>query len=237
MSQTFTLKGYTSELTAYFYPPIKLSEKYEYSLALIGFYTYNSIPNIEDGLNKFHYVENGVKKAITIPTGAYEIEDIENYLHSHIEKDVEKAKKLLTLTPNNNTLKCEILSAFEIDFTPTDSIGRILGYTNKKLAANKLHESDLPVNILKVTTIRTECNIIRGSYYNSNSSHTLYEFSPTADPGCSINIEPQNLIFLPLNTNTIDTLSLRIVDQNSELINFRGEEIVVRLELRKKLWD
>lgn len=52
MSQTFTLTGRTSELSTYFYPPIKLDPKYEYAIALVGFHTYNSIPNIEEGANK-----------------------------------------------------------------------------------------------------------------------------------------------------------------------------------------
>lgn len=244
MSQTFTLVGRTSELTSYFYPPIKLNPDYEYAIALVGFYTYNTIPNVDDGIsNKFHYSDGGKSgKVITIPTGAYEITDIEKYLQDQLlaahpptgtaDKD-EWREKLLSLKANSNTLKCEICSVFNIDFTHSDSVGNILGYSPRYLPSNQKYESDLAVDIIKVTTIRIECNIIKGSYYNSKHSHTLYEFAPSADPGYNIDIEPRNLIFLPVNTSIIDNISLRILDQNSSLINFRGEEIVVRLELKK----
>lgn len=231
MSQTFTLTGRTSELSTYFYPPIKLDPKYEYAIALVGFHTYNSIPNIEEGANKLYYIKNdGTHHVLIIPTGSYEVNDLEKYIQSQLNSIDQN---VFTLKPNNNTLKCELKSAYDIDFSHKDSIGQILGFSNKKLRANIKHESDLPVNIIKVSTIRVECNIIRGSYYNSCASHTLYEFAPTVDPGYSINIEPRNLIFLPINTTTIDNISLRILDQNSQLVNFRGEEIIARLELKK----
>lgn len=241
MSLTFTLTARTSELSSYFYPPIKLDPKYEYAVALVGFYTYNTIPNVDEGVsNKFHYSTGQHNDILTIPTGSYEITDIEKYIQNKLLSvapatvNIDDAReKLLYLKANNNTLKCEIKSMYDIDFTPNDSIGSILGYSKRKLPANQLHESDLAVEIIKVSTIRIECNIIKGSHYNSQSSHTLYEFAPTADPGYNISIEPKNLIFLPVNTTTIDNITLRVLDQNSNLVNFRGEEIIVRLELKK----
>ena len=86
MSQTFTVTGTSSLLTVDFSPPIMLNTAKSYSLALIGMYTYNTIPNIEDGVNnKFYYYKNDPKaipnhQIIAIPTGVYEIMDIEKYL-------------------------------------------------------------------------------------------------------------------------------------------------------------
>jgi len=47
-----------------------------------------------------------------------------------------------------------------------------------------------------------------------------------------MNITPHNLIYLPVNTREISTLSIRITDQNGELINLRGENYTIRLHLR-----
>lgn len=82
MSYTFTINGSSSVLEGKYYPPIHLQNDH-YCLALIGFYTYNTIPNIEDGCNKFYYDEN---KVITIPTGSYEISDIEDYLREQLKR-------------------------------------------------------------------------------------------------------------------------------------------------------
>ena len=89
------------------------------------------------------------------------------------------------------------------------------------------------MEIIQVVTIRVECNNISGSYYTSYPSHTLFEFSPTVDPGYSINIEPRNLIFLPVNRKRIDKITLTLLDQDLRPVNFRGEEVIVRLELRR----
>lgn len=223
MSHTFTLKGTSHVLSVDYYPPIELNPKSEYALGLIGLHTYNSIPNIDKN-NKFYYDKN---KVVTIPVGSYEITDIEEYLQSVLSKDA------ISLKPNNNTLRCEIQSKFVIDFTHKDSIANTLGFSSKVLPANVKHVSDLPVKIIKVVTIRVECNITTAAYYGTSLAHTLFEFAPQAAPGYSINIHPQHVIYLPVFTKQIDNITLTILDQDGEPVNFRGEEIIIRLELRK----
>lgn len=236
MSQTFTLKGRSHILEAYFSPPLELDPKNDYSLALVALDTWNSIPNIEPGKNKFYYTEGKKEKVLTIPTGSYELEDFETYIRKHIlnpKATPEELESKFSLKSNNNTLKCELKSVFDINFKPDDSIGSLLGFSKRVLKAGLSHESDLPVDIIQVTTIRVECNIISGTYYVNNPSHTLYEFSPAVDPGYSINIEPRNLIYLPVNRNSIDNITLTLLDQDSKPLNFRGEEVVIRLELKR----
>lgn len=215
ISQTFTLKGDKSEISQNIYPPIILKPNISYCVGLIGFHTFNSIANIEERNNQFYYDK---EKCITIPTGAYEIEDIEKYLQNRIveenlfystEIDVHIEKeKVLSLKPNNNTLKCEIKSSYEVDFTHSDSIGKLLGFSLRKLDIGKLHQSDLPVNIIKVLSVRVDCNIVNGSVYEGQFSHTLYEFSPNVNPGYKINIEPHNILFMPINTQVMDNITI-----------------------------
>lgn len=224
MSHTFTLRSSSNVLTATYYPPIELDNKYEYALGLIGLHTYNTIPNIYNGQNKFYY-DN---KVLTIPTGAYEVTDIEKCLQESLG-----GNSVISLKLNNSTLKCEIISKFSIDFTKSDSIGRMLGYSSKVLQPNVKHESDIPIQIIKVVTIRVECNITTAAFYDGRLSHTLYEFAPSVEPGYSINIEPKNIIYLPINTSRIDNITLRLLDQDGDLVDFRGEKIVIRLELKK----
>lgn len=233
MSHTFTLIGTSNLLTATYYPPIELDTRYEYALGLVGLHTYNTIPNIYHGQNKFYYGND----VVTIPTGAYEVTDIESFLQRCIIEKVSSTtttgESLLSLKPNNSTLKCEITSKFDIDFTKEDSIGRMLGFSKKILKANEKHESDIPIKIIKVVTIRVECNVTTAAFYEARLSHTLYEFAPSVEPGYSINIEPRNIIYLPVNTSRIDHITLKLVDQDGDPVDFRGEQIVVRLELKR----
>jgi hypothetical protein len=244
MSHTFTLVGTSSVLSANYYPPIELNTNLNYNLALIGFHTYNSIPNIEAGVNNlFHFNitsenNNVEKKVIEIPEGSYEITDIESYLLNQLSilfpQTKENQDELLSLKANNNTIKVEIKSdLLEIDFTHEASIACLLGFTKKVLTTKQLHESDAAVDIIKVTSIRLECNLVSSSHYDSLQSHTLYEFTPSVEPGFALNIEPQHVLYLPVNVKeSINNITIRVLDQNGCLVNFRGEKIIIRLELK-----
>ena len=246
MSRTFTLKGHGSFLEADLYPPVELNPNYDYCLGLIGLFTYNSIPNVETGVNdKLYYYHSSSSsnskekedvdlKKLIIPTGSYEISDLERYIQEHINGSTKTSRdQIFSLKPNNNTLKAELQSIYNIDFGKEGTLGNLLGFSKKVLVANTKHESDMPVNIIKVTSIRVECNIVTGSFYAGLPCHTLYEFSPTVDPGYAINIEPMHPLYLPLiNKNVIDKITIKLIDQNSDPVNFRGEEVVVRLELK-----
>lgn len=227
MSLTFTLQGHSSVLSESYYPPIELDKDSEYCIGLIGLHTYNSIPNLEETNNKFIIQINQETRVLRIPLGVYEITDIETYLKNQLGDDI------ISLKPNNNTLKCEITCKYDIDFKSKGTIRKILGFSSEILKANTLHESNQPVNIRKVSSIRIECNIITGAFYDSNLSHTLYEFSPTVDPGYSIDIEPKNILYMKVNVHSIHDISLRIIDQDGDLVNFNKEKILIRLELKK----
>lgn len=226
MNDTFTLtvSGTSSVLEAQYFPPIELSPYKNYALGLVELLTFNSIPNIDVGNNKIHIGE----EVITVPTGSYEIEDIESY----VKQALVDRKIDIDIKPNNNTLRSEIRCNRDINFTPEDSIGRLLGFTQRILTANKSYESDLPVAILKVNALRVECNLTTGAYINERKVHTIHEFFPFVPPGYKIIEVPSHVIYLPISSRIIDHIQLRIVDQDGDLVNFRGEVITIRLHIK-----
>lgn len=225
MSITLTLTGNTSVLSAEYFPPLELTT--EYICGLIDFQTYNSIPNVDDNNNLLHIGDDTV---IEIPVGSYEIDDIDAFVKLDLEK--RRSKETILIKANNNTLKSEIKATEVLHFDKDKSIASLLGFKRQKLAANKLHTSELPVNIIKVNTIRIECNIISGSFINNRQVHTLHEFSPNVGPGYKIVEVPKNVIYLPVNVKRISSLTVKLLDQDGDLINFRGETITVRLHLK-----
>lgn len=232
MSLTLTLTGKSSVLSVQYFPPIDLHDN-EYELGLINFETYNTIPNINSTNNKF-YFNNEV---ITIPEGSYELDAINVALQREILKRHPKdnIEETFLLRANNNTMKSEILTKYQIDFTKPQNIGAILGYSiNRVLLPGQWHESDLPVNIISINMLRVECNITSGSYCNGKPVHSIHEFSPTVPPGYKITESPSRVIYLPIVGGVIDDLTIRIVDQNDHLVDFREEEITVRLHVRPR---
>lgn len=250
MSRTFTLTGqWSSVLSADFYPPIELDSRCRYGLGLIGFYSYNSILNVDEKNNMFPYRTSPKESSPTVlllQPGAYEIDEIHKEIQRNMlikervkQKTVgvsEEYKQLFSLHANNNTLKCEMLSKYEIDFTLENTLADLLGFEHKRFAANKIHASTLPVNIMKVRIIRVDCNITSGAYINGEEAHTLFEFDIDVEPGYKLSKEPRNIIYMPVKPEGrqfIDNITLRILDDHGELIDFRGEKIIVKLELKK----
>ena len=95
-SFTLTLSGSSSILETQFFPPIELSSNHNYTLGLVEFLTFNSIPNVDTGENSF-YVGG---EEIIIPVGSYEIGDIQKYLQSvlakkHIEINISRYTRAL----------------------------------------------------------------------------------------------------------------------------------------------
>ena len=239
MSYTFTLTGTSSVLSADFYPSIELSKSSKYGLALLGFYTYNSIFNVDESNNSFGYRKIGgtETKYLAIEPGAYEINEIGKSMLAAIKKSSnEHSDEIFTLRANNNTLKCELKSKFNIYFNVAKSIGKMLGFGLVALKSGEWHQSSTMVDIMKVRIIRIDCNITSGAYLNSLECHTLFEFDIDVEAGYKISKEPQNNIYMPImpdGRQFIDNITLRILDDRGDLIDFRGEKIIIKLELKK----
>ena len=215
----FCLTG-TNRLSADVFPPIVLDGSYE--IGLVDLYTYNSIPNIEKDVNNRFYYGN---KYYEFPEGSYELKDISRMLKKHLN---------VQLISNTNTLKCELFSTEKVDFTKPYNIGSLFGFGPIVTEPNRWYYSSRPVDVNRVNTIRVECNIVRGSYLNGVEGHVLHEFFPRVPSGYKIMETPPTIIYMPVNTQTIDHISLRIVDQDGRAVNFRGETITVRLNLRRR---
>jgi len=55
--------------------------------------------------------------------------------------------------------------------------------------------------MLKINTIRLECNIISGSYVDNTPNHTLYDFGINVPPGYRMTVTPHNLYTNQLRRN------------------------------------
>lgn len=231
----FCLTGNGPRLSCDLFPPLDLGEKYTYVVGLVDLCTYNSIPNIETGVNDKIYIGD---KEITLDEGAYEIEAIESAIFSKLNEHDIDSNNLPTvsfsLKANNSTLKVELVCSETVDFTKSNTLASLLGFESKVLPPGKTHVSSSPVNIIKVENIRVVCNIVRGSWDNGSESHVIHEFYPTVAPGYKIVECPSTIIYLPVNTRKINTITVELKDQDGRLVNLRNESLSVRLHIKRE---
>lgn len=243
MSFVLELSGNTATLSAEYFPPILLDGAHE--LALLSFQSWNSISNVTLMNNCFYYFDGVTEKVIKIPEGAYEISDIEKFLQQALKSDhlkhplnqnqkIDLGDEAIILTGHNTTFQSELICRFAVDFSKPNNIGQILGFAESQKAKpfEKCFSQDI-IRILTVETIEISCSLISNSFINSNKSQILHQVSILVPPGFRINDCPRNLIYLPVSTNEISSITLTLHDQNGRLIDFRKEHINIRLHLRK----
>ena len=100
-----------------------------------------------------------------------------------------------------------------VDFRLYNSITSLLGF-HSKLYTSEFHESEDRVNILTINSILVNVDIISGSYVNGFTQPTIYLFFPNVSPGYKIIENPHNLLYLPIISDTIHSITVWLTDQN-----------------------
>lgn len=225
MSITLTLKGDSSELSCDIFPPLEVEHASQ--LCLLSLYTSNSIPNIDPLCYKIAFNSTPANcHTVEIPTGTYELESLESSIRKLLPSSVR-----FVLKADVNTLQCMMQSSAEIDFTVENNISKLLGFDSKKYEPKTIHVSRNIVNIMRVNSIKIECNLTTGSFNNGIPDQTIHEFSPSVPPGYKISEAPLHPVYYPLVRSCISKVDVALKDQDDNLINLRGEPITIRLQI------
>jgi hypothetical protein len=223
---TITLTGDSSELSCDIFPQLEVDKTSQ--LCLLSLYTNNSIPNIEPGCNTIAFKnEKDERYNIVIPTGTYELSNLATYIQEKMPDSVS-----FDLKADYNTLKCLIKCDDKLDFTVPNNISKLLRFEQIEYNADTTHESLSIVHIMKVNSIKIECNLLSGSFNNGVPDRIIHEFGPSVAPGYKICEVPVHSVFYPLVDSSISKVSITLKVQDNNLINLRGEPITVRLQIK-----
>ena len=187
------VSGNQSSFNTLFNPKIELDRNKVYEIALVNLETYYSFPNIDDTNNVFVYShDQGVTwTKIKIPTGSYEIDDLNNTIRFEMEKqghyDEVNNDSYINISANSNTLKSILIiePGYQVDFNQPNNLSKVLGFTGTKYEEG-FHESENVVNILSINSILVNIDITGGSYVNGTTKSTIYSFFPKVSPGYKI---------------------------------------------------
>ena len=140
--------------------PLQTNDK-QFKIAVTFLTGYNDIFNVTDRNNKFYYLKSITDKdghiQITIPPGAYELENLNNEIKRIIinEEHYTETNYPFTIKPNFSTLGSIIEISTQgavITFVPDDSIRDLLGF-NKTTIYEECNFSPNSVDILSFDNI------------------------------------------------------------------------------------
>ena len=224
-------------------PPIELDAAKTYELALISANIWYSWHNIAPKNNKFRYSPSGDGSAwvdLSIPPGAYNITDINVELKRLIRTKGHDPDSI-SLTPNYNTQRSRITLAnsYKVDLRDEKSrnnLRSLLGFNSKLLSGNGDHDGDTPVDITIINSVVIRCSLINSSYINGSLTDIVHSFSPDKSPGCLLDIQPKNLIYLPMDRRSdISRLTIKVTDQTGREIDLHGERTTLYISLREQM--
>ena len=225
--------GESSDFTVYFNPPILLDHSKDYKIALVGTDIWYSWYNITEKNNKFKYHNGTDWITIKIPGGAYNISDLNREIKRLVEAGGDEDDPIV-IRANFNTLKSRIIIAddYQVDFDIDNSLRDLLGFEGKTLSAG-LHEGKNQVDITNIHSILIKCSLVSSSYLNGKTSDIIYTFSPNKPPGSLLSIQPNQLIYARISrTSEISAITMKVTNQDNELIDFNGERTTFFIQLK-----
>ena len=116
-----------------------------------------------------------------------------------------------------------------------DVIPLIVSEFHSKLYTSEFNESENMVHILTINSILINIGIISGRYVNGYTQPTIYPFYPNVSPGYKIIDNPQNLLYLPITSDTIHSITIWLTYQNGTVLYLRGENLSTPFHLREIL--
>lgn len=208
--------------------PINLDQNKNYNVSLIFFTVYNTIKNITSENNSFHYKKKDEEwKTVELSEGSYEIDNLNMEIQKLTGLDESEFRFGAVQYLNRAELKIEKDSGLNIKFDD-NSFGYILGFNNETYKETTIAQNR--PDISKISTINIKTNLIDGGYINdkrNNILHTIPTF--TVPVGYKIIEKPSFPIKTPLSKKNIDVITIEIVDEDGNYIDFSGEEITIKL--------
>ena len=239
----YIISGYGSDISVHFPQPIIIdTDRFEAKIGLKSFVTFNNIANIIENVNnRIKILTPGHSEYITchIATGSYEIEQISAAIQRFIKQkrpNLKKVEEAIRIEGNESTSKAEVVieeEGYGLDFGCEASIHKILGFErDDKFEGVGRHIAGNIVDIISVTHLVVNTNVVESNYINEQLAPYLYACSLDSPPGYRIQREITNICYKKLITNQISFLRCWLTDQHSSIVDIRGDELLIVLSMK-----
>ena len=222
------------------FQPLQTNNKH-FKLAITFLTGYNGIFNVTNSINQFYLSRSpgGETFWITIPPGAYEIENLNNEIKRTINDDghFTETDYPFQIKPNFSTLGSIVETSRKgptLCFLPSDSIRDLLGF-KPKLLREGYNLSDYPVDILSFDNIFIKTDVAQGMIYRGRRSGIMHNFTMDADPGYKYieNFRGGISWYMLQSKDITSSISFKLKNENNEIVSFNGQPITFRLSIKE----
>ena len=221
--------------------PLQTNKK-QFKIAVTFLSGYNGIFNVTCSNNKFYFTRSITEDGfiqITIPPGAYELENLNNEIKRIIinEEYYTEANYPFLIKPNFSTLGSIIEISTQgpiITFIPDDSIGDLLGF-NKTTINEEYNLSPNPVDILSFDNIFIETNIAKGMIFKGKRTGIIMNFTMDVDPGYKYIEKFRGGVqwYMMESKDIISSICFNLINENGNLVSFNGQSVTFRLSIKE----
>ena len=220
-----------NQVTEFFDSSIILDGDYE--LRMINFSCVYCIPNVTSSNNKLVYTYLGLTHTITFDIGLYSLDDINIIIRMFTALAVNGGNSnLFQFTPDEATSKIYVYftqANFSIDCSSSNSIMPMIGFpASSGIIGNFLTASwikspnQAKLNVL--TNILVKCDCTTDSYDDGKSSNLIAPITPDVSANSTIIFNPVHPLRCTINKKRLDTITITLVEQNSNNIDLGTNE-------------
>ena len=223
------------------FQPLQTNNK-QFKIAVTFLTGYKGIFNVTTENNKFYFLKSITDDdhiKITIPPGAYEIENLNKEIKRIIidQEHYTETNYPLNIKPNFSTLGSIIEISAQgplIPFIPDDSIRGLLGF-NKTTIFEEYNLSPNPVDILSFDNIFIETDIAKGLIFKGKRSGIIHNFTMDVDPGYKHIEKFYGGVqwYMKESKDIISTICLKLKNENGNLVSFNGQSIIFGLSIKE----
>ena len=215
------------------YQPLENINKH-FKIAVVFLSGCNGSFNVTNSNNKFYFLKSITGAdgfvQITLPPGAYEIEELHKELHRIIndEDHFKEANYPFKIKPNFSTLGSIIeisTTGPTISFLFDDSIRDLLGF-NARTFYEENNLSTNPVDIISFKVICLETDIAKGMIFESKRSGIIMNFTMSVSPRYKYvcRFEGGTQLYMLESKDVISSTSLKLKKENNEVVSFNSTD-------------
>jgi hypothetical protein len=115
------------------------------------------------------------------------------------------------------------------------SLHKIIGFIQQMLTSSQEGQNNVDItNSINSISIYCSCVDSNASFLNNQPTDTVFSFVPRSGPSTLLDVRPLHLIYLPITTRNLSSITISVTNQLNSIVDLNGEHTSFVLHIREK---